>query len=269
MHVALLQTAVCADETTNMRTAASCIRGAAQQGADIAVLPEMFCCPYDPRVFAQYAQPQGGKRWQQLSALARAHNLYLVAGSVPECEGEHLYNTSFVFAPDGAQIARHRKAHLFDVAFEGKPAFRESDSFCPGHGITTFDTPFCRCGLMICYDIRFPEYALETAEAGADVIFVPACFNQRTGPAHWELLFRARAADNQVFMAGVSSALDWQATYHSYAHSIAVSPWGDVLAQLGTRPENHIVSFDLSRLAAVRQQMPLASHRKAYQNHTS
>lgn len=263
MRIALLQTAVCADESMNLASAASAVHWAADTGADIAVLPEMFCCPYETAAFPAYAEPQGGPRWKALSALARECRLYLVAGSVPEEDGSRLYNTSYVFAPDGAQVARHRKVHLFDIAVDGGQRFRESDILSPGRGITVFDTPFCRCGLMICYDIRFPEYMLQVAQAGAEVIFVPASFNQTTGPAHWELLFRARAMDNQVYLAGVASALDARASYHSYGHSIAVSPWGTILAQMDAAPGNRALDLDLSEPARLRRQMPFAVHRRA------
>ena len=263
MRIALLQTAVCADEQVNMASAARAVRWAADAGADLAVLPEMFCCPYETEAFPAYAEPAGGKRWLALSALARECGLYLVAGSMPELDGGRVYNTSFVFAPDGTQLARHRKVHLFDIAVDGGQHFRESDTLSPGSGVTVFDTPFGRCGLMICYDIRFPEYALQIAQAGAEVIVVPASFNQTTGPAHWELLFRARAMDNQVYMVGVASALDERASYHSYGHSIAVSPWGTVLAQMDTAPEHRILDLDLSEPAHLRRQMPFAAHRRA------
>ena len=263
MRIALLQTAVCADEPTNMATAAQAVRWAAANGADAAVLPEMFCCPYETTAFPAYAEPEGGPRWQALSALARECRLYLIAGSMPELDGGRIYNTSFVFAPDGTQIARHRKVHLFGIAVDGGQHFRESATLSPGRGVTVFDTPFGRCGLMICYDIRFPEYALQIAQAGADVIFVPASFNQTTGPAHWELLFRARAMDNQVCIVGVASALDPHASYHSYGHSIAVSPWGAVLTQMDTAPACRIVDLDLSEPSRLRRQMPFAEHRRA------
>lgn len=263
MKVALLQMSVCADPAQNMRNAARAVRRAALQGAEIAVLPEMFCCPYDTAAFAQYAEPDGGMRWQMLRQVSCVCGIYLIAGSMPERRGNSIYNTAYVFSPEGSQIAKHRKVHLFDIAVHGGQHFRESETLSPGMGVTVFDTPFGRCGLMICYDIRFPEYAQRIAEAGAEVLFVPASFNQTTGPAHWELLFRARAMDNQIFTVGAASAYNPAASYHSYGHSIVVSPWGEVLAQMDAQAGIHLISLDLSQTGALRAQMPFAAHRAA------
>lgn len=267
MQVALLQTPVYEDTTENLRVAADAVHRAAQAGAQIAVLPEMFCCPYGAASFSRYAEPDGGARWQQLRKLSQDNGLYLIAGSVPERHENAIYNTSYVFSPDGIQIAKHRKVHLFDIAIHGGVHFQESDTLTPGKGICVFDTPFGRCGLMICYDIRFPEYAHQIAEAGAHVLFVPASFNWTTGPAHWELLFRARAVDNQIFTIGVASALNPEAAYHSYGHSIAVSPWGKVLTQMNEQPDIQLISIDLTETATCRAQMPFAMHRSARIKH--
>ena len=263
MRVALLQTPVYEDATENLRAAADAVRRAALAGAQIAVLPEMFCCPYDTASFVCHAEPDGGARWQLLRQLSRASGLYLIAGSVPEARGYDIYNTSYVFSPEGAQLAKYRKVHLFDVSIADGQRFRESDTLSPGKGICVFDTPFGRCGLMICYDLRFPEFAQRIAAAGADVLFVPASFNQTTGPAHWELLFRARAVDNQLFTIGVASAQNPNAAYQSYGHSIAVSPWGEVLLQADTRPALKLITLDTKQPAALRRQMPFATHRAA------
>lgn len=263
MQVALLQTPVCTDATENLRVAADAVRRAAIQGAQIAVLPEMFCCPYDAASFSRNAEPDGGARWQLLRQLSRASGLYLVAGSVPELHGNAIYNTAYVFTPDGGQLAKYRKMHLFDISINGGLHFRESDTLTAGNDVCVFDTPFGRCGLMICYDIRFPEYAQRIAKAGAEVLFIPAWFNWTTGPAHWELLFRARAMDNQMFTVGVASALDSADSTHSYGHSIVVSPWGEVLAQMDAQPGLRLVSLDMTQPAALHAQMPFAAHRAA------
>ena len=132
MRVALIQMMVTADRAGNLRTAAEKLRQAAEQGADIAVLPEMFCCPYENRCFRPYGEEAGGPAQEMLSQTAAETGMYVVGGSLPELEGGKVYNTSFVYGPDGAQIARHRKAHLFDIDVQGGQRFRESDTLSPG-----------------------------------------------------------------------------------------------------------------------------------------
>ena len=117
----------------------------------------------------------------------------LVGGTVPELSEGRIYNTSYVYGPDGRQLAKHRKAHLFDIDVQGGQRFRESDTLSPGNAITTFETAFGTMGLCVCFDLRFEELARCMCLRGAKVIFVPAAFNMTTGPAHWELLFRQRA----------------------------------------------------------------------------
>lgn len=166
MNVALIQMRTELVKETNLSTAVSEIHAAAQQGADLAILPEMFCCPYDHKYFAPYAEPAGGPVWQALSDAARTNQIWVVGGSFPESEGEKLYNTSFVFDRTGKQVARHRKIHLFDAAITDGPHFRESDTLSAGNQITLFDTEFGRLGLCLCFDIRFPELFLLMSKAG-------------------------------------------------------------------------------------------------------
>ena len=204
MRIALIQMPVLPDKVKNIQTACGKIREAAKNGADFAVLPEMFCCPYDNSCFGAYGEPEGGEAQTALSHLAAELGLYLVGGTVPELSEGRIYNTSYVYGPDGRQLAKHRKAHLFDIDVQGGQRFRESDTLSPGNAITTFETAFGTMGLCVCFDLRFEELARCMCLRGAKVIFVPAAFNMTTGPAHWELLFRQRAVDNQCFTVGVS-----------------------------------------------------------------
>ena len=196
MRIALIQMPVLPDKVKNIQTACGKIREAAKNGADFAVLPEMFCCPYDNSCFGAYGEPEGGEAQTALSHLAAELGLYLVGGTVPELSEGRIYNTSYVYGPDGRQLAKHRKAHLFDIDVQGGQRFRESDPLSPGNAITTFETAFGTMGLCVCFDLRFEELARCMCLRGAKVIFVPAAFNMTTGPAHWELLFRQRAVDN-------------------------------------------------------------------------
>ncbi|MBQ8089882.1 MAG: carbon-nitrogen hydrolase family protein, partial [Pyramidobacter sp.] len=209
MKTALVQMHVNEDKKQNMVRAAAFIRRAAEKGAEVVVLPEMFNCPYQTKNFPVYAEKAGGACWTILSEAARENGVYLVGGSMPEKDDQgRVYNASFVFDRDGRQIARHRKAHLFDIDVPGGQRFKESETLTAGDEITTFDTEVGRMGLLICYDFRFPEMSRVMANRGAKVIFVPAAFNMTTGPAHWEILFRCRAQDYQVFTVGAAPARD-------------------------------------------------------------
>ena len=230
--------------------------------ADLIMLPEMWNGPYEAKRFPDFAEPEGGPSWQFLSALAKERHVYLCGGSIAEREDDRVYNTAYVFDPDGRQIAKHRKMHLFDIDVKGGQRFFESDTLSPGNDVTVFSTPFCKMGLCICYDFRFPELARLMVDAGAKVILVPAAFNMTTGPAHWELLFRQRAVDNQVYTVGVAPARDPAASYQSWGHSIVCSPWGEVLMQADEKESVAITSLDLDRINEIRRQLPLLSQRR-------
>ena len=146
MRVALIQMPVLPDKGKNIQTACGKIREAAKNGADFAVLPEMFCCPYDNSCFGAYGEPEGGEAQTALSRLAAELGLYLVGGTVPELAEGRIYNTSYVYGPDGRQLAKHRKAHLFDIDVQGGQRFRESDTLSPGNAVTTFETAFGTMG---------------------------------------------------------------------------------------------------------------------------
>lgn len=262
MRAALIQMPVGADKGTNLETAARKLREAGAWGADIAVLPEMFCCPYDNACFRTYGEPEGGEAQTVLSALAAELGLYVVGGSIPELEGERVYNTSYVYGRRGELLARHRKVHLFDIRVEGGQSFRESDTLSPGNAVTTFETEFGTMGLCICFDLRFEELARCMCLRGAKCLFVPAAFNMTTGPAHWELLFRQRAVDNQCFTVGVSPVRDKGASYVAYGNSLAVDPWGTVLCRAGAEEAVLYAELDLTRVEAVRRQLPILSARR-------
>ena len=262
MRVALIQMPITADKAENINTARKKLREAAANGTDIAVLPEMFCCPYQNDCFRAYGEEENGPAQAVLSALAAELGMYIVGGSLPELAGGNVYNTSYVYDRQGRQIAKHRKAHLFDIDVAGGQRFRESDTLSPGNAITTFETEFGTMGLCICFDLRFEELARCMCLRGAKVIFVPAAFNMTTGPAHWELLFRQRAVDNQCFTVGVSPARDESADYVAYGNSIAADPWGTVLSRAGAEDATLYADLDLSSLDAVRQQLPILSARR-------
>lgn len=263
MKIALIQLAGgTGDKTADIALAGEKIQEAAKNGADFAVLPEMFCCPYDNACFRAFGEAAGGQAQAALSALAKDLGIYIVGGSVPELADGNVYNTSYVYDRTGRELARHRKVHLFDIDVAGGQRFFESDVLSPGNQITTFETEFGVMGLCICFDLRFEELARCMALRGVKCIFVPAAFNMTTGPAHWELLFRQRAVDNQCFTAGVSPARNTAATYVAYGNSIAVDPWGTVLCRAGAEAAVLYAELTLSRIDAVRSQLPILSARR-------
>ena len=262
MRTALIQMHVSHDRQKNIDSACAKIREAAANGTDIAVLPEMFCCPYQNDCFRPYGETENGAAQTALSGLAAKLGLYIIGGSIPELDGEKVYNTCYVYGRQGKLLAKHRKAHLFDIDVKGGQRFKESDTFSPGNAITTFETEFGLMGLCICFDLRFEELARCMCLRGAKAVFVPAAFNMTTGPAHWELLFRQRAVDNQCFTIGVSPARDETAGYVAYGNSIAVDPWGTVLTRAGSEETILYADLDLSKVDSVRQQLPILSARR-------
>ena len=263
IKVALLQTHVSEKKEENLSVVREKLRALRAEKPDLVTLPEMFNCPYQTDQFPVYAEPQGGESWQALSCMAKEEGIYLAAGSVPEVDEEgKVYNTAYVFDRQGRQIAKHRKMHLFDINVTGGQYFKESDTLTAGDAITVFDTEFGRMGICICFDIRFPELSRLMAQEGARLILIPGAFNMTTGPAHWELSFRARALDNQVYMLGTAPARDVKSSYTSWGHSIVVNPWGEVQAQLDEKEGCLVQELNLDEIDRIRRDLPLLSSRR-------
>lgn len=262
MKVSLLQIKTAPTPEENIVKIKEMLKQAKAEGADIAILPEMCCCPYENSAFVQFAMPDNSPFLTELAKTAKELGLYLVAGSIPLAWEGKIYNASFVYNNQGECIAKHRKTHLFDINVKGGQYFMESDTFTAGKDVTTFQTPWGKFGLIICYDIRFPELSRLLALEGVQAIFVPAAFNMTTGPAHWELSFRMRALDNQVFMVGCAPARDMASSYTTWGHSIVTNPWGNVVAQMDETEGILTVELDLGRVETVRQQLPLLQHRR-------
>ena len=254
MKIAVIQMLVGDDKLLNLDRACDFVAQAAQGGAQVAVLPEMFNCPYKTENFPVYAEKAGGHSWQRLSDAARQNDVYVVGGSLPEADDAgRVFNSSYVFDRKGRQIGKHRKAHMFDIDIPGGQRFKESETLTPGNEVTTFETEFGVMGLAICYDFRFPEISRIMVDRGAHVIFVPAAFNMTTGPAHWEILFRCRAQDYQCFTVGVSPARNDKGCYVSYANSIVASPWGDILMKMEEDEGIGFCNLDFAYLKKVRK----------------
>ncbi|KAL6458036.1 hypothetical protein MHYP_G00332660 [Metynnis hypsauchen] len=261
-RLGLVQLLVTKAKADNLQRACSLVKEAAGQGAKVVVLPECFNSPYGTGFFAEYAEKIPGESTQVLSEAAKECGIYLVGGSIPEEDGEKLFNTCTVFGPDGKLLVKHRKIHLFDIDVPGKIRFQESETLSPGSSLSIFETPYCKIGVGICYDIRFSELAQVYAKKGCQLLVYPGAFNMTTGPAHWELLQRARAVDNQVYVATASPARDESASYVAWGHSSVVNPWGEVITKAGSEAAVVYADIDLQYLADVRQQIPITMQRR-------
>lgn len=263
IKIAAIQMSTVADKMENVRTVKTYLEKIKDENPDFVILPEMFCCPYQTENFPIYAEKEGGPVWQQLSGYEKQYGIYLIGGSMPEKDAEgNVYNTSYIFDREGKQIGKHRKVHLFDIDVKGGQTFKESDTLTAGDSDTVFDTEFGKIGVMLCFDIRFPELSRMMVNDGAKVIFVPAAFNMTTGPAHWELSFRTRALDNQIYMVGCAPARDVSAGYISWGHSIVTDPWGRVTGMLDENEGILLAELDMDYEEQVREELPLLKSRR-------
>lgn len=263
IKIAAIQMPTVADKMENVRTVKTYLEKIKDENPDFVILPEMFCCPYQTENFPIYAEKEGGPVWQQLSGYAKQYGIYLIGGSMPEKDAEgNVYNTSYIFDREGKQIGKHRKVHLFDIDVKGGQTFKESDTLTAGDSDTVFDTEFGKIGVMLCFDIRFPELSRMMVNDGVKVIFVPAAFNMTTGPAHWELSFRTRALDNQIYMVGCAPARDVSAGYISWGHSIVTDPWGRVIGMLDENEGILLAELDMDYEEQVREELPLLKSRR-------
>lgn len=261
-NIAVCQMKITENKEENLKKAAEMLELAAyNKKANIIVLPEMFNCPYDTKVMEEYAEEFNGKTTELLSTLAKKLDVYIIGGSIPEkCEGK-IYNTSFIFDNEGENIGRHRKIHLFDVDIENGIRFKESDVLSPGNEVTIVETKYCKVGIAICYDMRFPELMRKMVLGGADVIVVPAAFNMTTGPAHWDSLIKVRALDNQVYFVAASPARNMEAGYTAYGYSSIANPWGDMIIQSDEKEDIICGQIDMDFIKKVRKELPLLKNR--------
>ena len=250
------------DKNESMAVAEKYIREAAANGAQVVSLPEMWNCPYSNDYFREYAEPADGETVQFMSSLAKELGIYLIGGSIPELENDNVYNTAFVFDQNGNMIGRHRKVHLFDIDVKDGIRFMESDTLTAGEDITVIDTEYGKIGVAICYDIRFPDWHMKMAKAGAKLIVLPAAFNTTTGPAHWDLSIRARAVDNQVYFAANAPARDEKGIFVAYGNSCISDPWGKFIAHADEKECILYGDIDFDHVDSIREQLPLLKHRR-------
>ncbi|PON71744.1 Carbon-nitrogen hydrolase [Parasponia andersonii] len=265
--IGLCQLSVTPDKERNVAHARKAIEEAAQRGAQLVLLPEIWNSPYSNDSFPVYAEDidAGGDAspsTAMLSEAARLLKITIVGGSIPERSGDKLYNTCCVFGADGKLKAKHRKIHLFDIDIPGKITFVESKTLTAGQSPTIVDTDVGRIGIGICYDLRFQELAMIYAARGAHLLCYPGAFNMTTGPLHWELLQRARAADNQLYVATCSPARDTESGYVAWGHSTLVGPFGEVLATTEHEETIIIAEIDYSLVELRRTNLPLLKQRR-------
>lgn len=262
--VALVQTDPGVDKAANVEKALAFIAEAARRGADLVALPETFHCRGPNDVKRANAEPIPGPLSEALSAAAKEHGIYLLGGSFNELHDdpsdERTYNTSLLFDPNGERIALYRKIHLFDAVIDGKLKAMESSRNRPGDQVVTADTAFGRVGLTVCYDVRFPELYRALALAGARMIFVPSNFTERTGRDHWEVLLRARAIENGVFVVAPATIGDGGTDFRAYGRSLVVDPWGTVVACAPDAEGVTLATLELARVDAVRASLPTLHH---------
>ncbi|XP_012061343.1 PREDICTED: omega-amidase NIT2 [Atta cephalotes] len=263
LRLALVQLSVGDDKATNVSRAVSFIERAKQERADIVTLPECFNSPYGTSHFARYAESiPDGETSTALSEAARKNNVYVIGGTIPERNNDKLYNTCTVWGPDGKLVVVHRKMHLFNIDIKGKITFRESDSLSAGNSLTIFEAKGCKIGIGICYDIRFEEMARLYRNKGCQMLVYPAAFNMTTGPLHWSLLQRARANDNQLYVACVSPARGSPPGYVAWGHTQLTNPWGEILGELNAVEDMIVFDIDLKIVNEVREQIPIFNQRR-------
>jgi deaminated glutathione amidase len=267
MRVAAIQCTASADRPRNLAAAGELVAGAVGEGAELVVLPELFSLYGNAAALRASAEPLEGPTLSWAAGVASRHGIWLVAGSFIEGIGRSRnYNTSVLVGPDGKVAASYRKLHLFDVDVPGAMT-RESDAVAPGDEVvnatvTLADGQGLPIGLTICYDLRFPELYRLLTLAGALVIVVPSAFAAATGQAHWEVLLRARAIENQVFVIAADQVGTLSPSFRAHGHSMIVGPWGTVLGQRPEGPGHVVADLDLAAQQEIRSLLPSLAHRR-------
>jgi len=269
MSLSVIQMASQADVQSNLKTARRLLEQAAVQGARLAVLPENFAAMghADPLALGR-AEAQGtGPILPWLRQAARDLGLWIVAGTLPlppDGEPDAKPRACSLLVDDrGQRVARYDKLHLFDAdVADSRGRYRESDHYAPGQRLVVADTPLGRLGMTVCYDLRFAELYLALRAAGAELISVPSAFTLTTGAAHWQPLIRARAIETQCYMLAAAQGGEHSGGRITYGHSSIVDCWGRMLCEQPTGDAVLSASRDAAEQAAIRQRMPVLSHRR-------
>lgn len=270
IRIAALQMTSGADLARNLDDAAALLAEAAARGAGLAVLPEVFAFMghNDTERHALAEEDGAGPVQAFLAEQAARHRLWLVGGTHPlraANDTERSFAACLVYGPQGQRMARYDKMHLFDVQLPGgQESYHESARTRPGTTVGTVAVDGARLGLSVCYDLRFPELYRELAAQGAELLAVPSAFTARTGRAHWEILLRARAVENQAVVIGAAQVGRHPSGRDTWGHSMIVGPWGDVLAER-TEPTPGVVlaEVDMVHLRELRRRFPVLTHRRS------
>lgn len=273
MRAALVQMTSSDDPVANLAVTRAMVVEAAGQGADLVVTPEVTNCVSTSRSH-QNAVLRDEASDITLAALrdeAKAHGIWLLIGSLAlktDDPDGRFANRSVLIAPDGSIRARYDKIHMFDVDIDATESYRESDGFRPGSRAVLADTPFGALGMTICYDVRFAALYRALAKAGARILTVPAAFSPVTGAAHWETLLRARAIETGCFVLAAAQCGQHDASRgqqrRTHGHSLAVAPWGEVLADAGTQPGVTLVDLDMAQVDQARRRVPSLDHDRGF-----
>jgi predicted amidohydrolase len=264
IRIACVQLTASADKSANLERAERLVARAASLGADVIALPEKWNGVGNAEQLHALAESlDGGESVEALSGWAQTHGVSIVGGSITERRGGHekLSNTSTVLAPDGSVSAVYRKIHLFDVEVGGL-VYRESEAEEPGDEPVVTQIEDWPVGLTVCYDLRFPELYRVLALEGAELVTVPANFTERTGRDHWEVLLRARAIENQLYLAAPAQFGEPMPGRRSYGRSLVADPWGTVLAQAPDEECVIVAEVDRARVRDVRAKLPSLANRQ-------
>lgn len=250
------------DVERNLADAERLIAEAAASGAQLVLLPEYFCFmgQHETDKFTLRETWREGPIQRFLAEAARRYKVWLIGGTLPLCASDvmHVLNSTLVFDPQGNEAARYDKIHLFSFE-KGEESFDEARTIAPGHDVRTFDAPFGRVGLSVCYDLRFPELYRRMGDCA--LIVVPAAFTHTTGRAHWEILLRARAIENQCYVLAAAQGGKHDNGRRTWGHSMLVDPWGEILALQDEGPGVVCGELDLARQDEVRESLPAWRHR--------
>jgi predicted amidohydrolase len=263
MRVAAIQLTSTADRARNLETAENLVAEAASDGARLIVLPEMFNVLGDSEVLRAGAEPLDGPSLRWAEGQARRHGVWLVAGSIMERIGgqERVFNTSCLLDPEGGRRTIYRKIHLFDCDVPGA-SYHESATVMPGRDIVCTEADAVSLGLSICFDLRFPELFRVLALDGARMIALASAFTERTGRDHWEVLVRARAIENQVFLIAANQVGASTPKLRWFGRSMIVDPWGVILAQAPDRECYVVADLDFTEQERMRVQLPSLVNRR-------
>lgn len=264
--LAAVQMVSTVDLDANLRTAERLVSEAAARGAGLVVLPEAFACADPARTLALGAAertPDGPLR-QFLSGLAKRNGIWLVGGTIPLSDaGDRPRAACLLLDPEGVERARYDKMHLFDVDLpDAQRSYRESERMSPGERIVTAETPFGCVGLAVCYDLRFPEMFRVQFQRGMSVLVLPSAFTRVTGEAHWHVLLRARAIENQCWVVAPNQGGRQTPTRECYGGSVIIDPWGAVRASAATGESVLVVLPDPALREDVRQRLPVSAHQR-------